>query len=242
MSEFKKVVSRRARAEQLPLALAYPPSSGRDDLLVSKRMEAAVALIDSWPAWPSPVVIITGPEGSGKSHLAAIWREASGAVDIDAREGSNSSLSATTNPVIFEDADRSDYSETELFHVINSVRQNGTTLLMTARTWPLAWPVSLADLRSRLRAATMIEIGEVDEEHLTQLVVKLFADRQLHVDDKIVSYIIPRIERSFSAAQEAVDRIDRLALSRRSKVSRSLAADALAEMATQSPQEDALSQ
>jgi ATPase involved in DNA replication initiation len=242
MSELKKVASRRRKAEQLPLALAYPSSTGRDDLLVSKRMEAAVALVDSWPDWPSPVVIITGPAGSGKSHLASIWREMSGAVDIDAREGSNSSLIAATSPVLLEDADRADYSETELFHVINSVRQNGTALLMTARDWPFAWPVSLADLKSRLRAATMIEIGEADDEHLTQLVVKLFADRQLHVDDKIVSYIIPRIERSFSAAQEVVDRIDRLALSRRAKVSRSLAADALAEMAAQSPQEDALSQ
>ncbi|MCL6706785.1 DnaA regulatory inactivator HdaA [Pseudomonas sp. R2.Fl] len=242
MSELKKVASRRPRAEQLPLALAYPSSTGRDDLLVSERMEAAVALIDSWPAWPSPVVIITGPAGSGKSHLAAIWRETSGAVDIDAREGSNSSLTAATSPVLLEDADRADYSETELFHVINSVRQNGTALLMTARTWPLAWPVSLADLRSRLRAATMIEIGEADEEHLTQLVVKLFADRQLHVDDKIVGYIIPRIERSFSAAQEVVERIDRLALSRRAKVSRTLAAEVIEEILAQSSQEDRLSQ
>ncbi|MBO3759731.1 hypothetical protein J5J10_10535 [Ciceribacter sp. L1K23] len=242
MSELKKLASRRRKAEQLPLALAYPPSSGRDDLLVSERMEAAVGLIDRWPDWPSPVVIITGPPSSGKSHLAAIWRDASGATDIDARENGQASLIAAAGPVILEDADRREFSETELFHVINSVRQNSTSLLMTARTWPLAWPVSLPDLKSRLRAATMIEIGEPDEEHLSQLIVKLFADRQLHVDDKIVAYIMTRIERSFSAAQMVVENIDRLALSRRAKVSKSLAGEAIEGILAQSSQQDELSQ
>ena len=56
-------------AEQLPLEFQHVPSSGRDDLLVSDPLSAAISVVDSWPNWPSPVVILAGPIGSGKTHL-----------------------------------------------------------------------------------------------------------------------------------------------------------------------------
>ena len=235
MNDNKKSAARRG-PEQLPLAFAYRASSGRDDLLINARMETAVGLIDSWPDWPSPLVIVTGPAGSGKSHLAAVWREASSAVDIVPESGSGASLAAASRPVIFEDVDRTAFSETELFHVINSVRQNGSAMLMTARTWPATWGIELADLKSRLRAATMVEIGEPDEDLLAQLIVKLFADRQLHVDDRLVGYIVQRIERSFEAAQAVVERIDRMALARRARVTRALAGEAIGELGFSTPE------
>ncbi|NKN38043.1 hypothetical protein HFC70_16950 [Agrobacterium sp. a22-2] len=227
MSDIKKVVAERETGEQLPLVFSHAAASGRDDLLVSDRLAAAVAIIDSWPHWPSPVVILTGPAGSGKSHLAEIWRQLSGARDIRPVEGGQAALEAARGPVLFEDADRDGFDEVELFHVINSVRENGRSLLITSRSWPLSWPVALPDLRSRLKAATMVEIGEPDEELLSQVIVKLFSDRQLNIDDKIAGYIVQRMERSLAAAQDIVDRIDRLALSRRTKITRSLAAEVL---------------
>lgn len=230
MREMKKVATRRRTAEQLPLAFDHGTASGREDLLVSDRLAAAVALIDSWPQWPSPVVILAGPAGSGKSHLAEIWREQSGAAAIQPVAGGSAAEVASAGPVLFEDADSAGFDEVELFHVINSVREHGTSLLMTSRTWPLSWPVVLPDLRSRLKAATMVEIGSPDEALLSQVIVKLFADRQLNIDDKIVDYIVQRMERSCSAAQEVVDRIDRLALSRRTKITRALAAEVLGEL------------
>ena len=230
MSEFKKVETKLKAGEQLPLVFGHTAATGRDDLLVSERLAAAVAIIDSWPSWPSPVVILAGPAGSGKSHLAQIWRQQSGAVDIHPVSGSQAARSAAAGAVLFEDADREGFDEVELFHVINSVRENGTSLLMTSRSWPLSWPVALPDLRSRLKAATMVEIGSPDEALLSQLITKLFADRQLNIDDKIVGYIVQRMERSFAAAQEIVERVDRLALSRRSRISRSLVSDVLNEL------------
>src|SRR5688572_11921733 len=77
------------KSEQLPLVFKHEPQRGRDDLMISERLKAAVSVIDSWPRWPSPVVILAGPVGSGKSHLAAIWRESSGAADVHPVEASD---------------------------------------------------------------------------------------------------------------------------------------------------------
>ena len=214
-------------SEQLPLVFEHQPQTGRDDLLVSGRLKAAVTIIDSWPRWPSPVVILAGPVGSGKSHLAAIWREASAAVPIHPIDGGDAADVAARHPVLFEDADRRGFDDRALFHVINSVRENGTGLLITSRLWPASWPVELADLRSRLKAATVVEIGEPDDELLAQVLVKLLADRQLTIDDRLVGYIVARMERSLAAAQEIVDRLDRLALSRGTRISRPLALEVL---------------
>ncbi len=230
MSDSIKVAGRRKDGEQLPLIFQHPPASGRDDLLVSDRLAQAVAIVDAWPHWPAPVVILTGPQGSGKSHLAEIWRQQSAARDIMPSSGSDAALIAAQSPVLFEDADRAGFDEVELFHVINSVRQNGQSLLITSRTWPLSWPVQLPDLRSRLKAATLVEIGEPDEILLSQVIVKLFADRQLSIDDRLVDYIVQRMERSLATAQDVVERLDQLALARRCKLSRALATEVLDEL------------
>ena len=230
MTDAKNADLRRKAAEQLPLAFTHDPANGRDDLLVADPLSAAVRIIDSWPHWPSPVVILAGPVGSGKSHLASIWTERCGAVHIHPVSGSDAAVAAANGPVIFEDVDRLGFDDTELFHVINSVRENGTSLLMTSRLWPMSWPVTLPDLRSRLKAATVVEIGEPDEELLSQVIVKLFADRQLYIDDKLVLYIVNRMERSLNAAQLIVDRLDRLALGRGTRITRLLAAEVLNEL------------
>ncbi|MGN6777825.1 DnaA regulatory inactivator HdaA [Rhizobium sp.] len=230
MTDAKNADLRRKAAEQLPLAFTHDPANGRDDLLVADPLSAAVRIVDSWPHWPSPVVILAGPVGSGKSHLASIWTERCGAVHIHPVAGSDAAVAAANGPVIFEDVDRLGFDDTELFHVINSVRENGTSLLMTSRLWPMSWPVTLPDLRSRLKAATVVEIGEPDEELLSQVIVKLFADRQLYIDDKLVLYIVNRMERSLNAAQLIVDRLDRLALARGTRITRLLAAEVLNEL------------
>ncbi|EJC78722.1 ATPase involved in DNA replication initiation [Rhizobium leguminosarum bv. trifolii WSM2297] len=235
MNDVKNADPKRKAGEQLPLVFSHDAASGRDDLLISERLAAAVSIVDAWPAWPSPVVVLAGPVGSGKSHLARIWRELSGAVDIHPELGSDAAIVAAAGPVLFEDADRRGFDDNALFHVINSVRENGTNLLITSRLWPISWPVLLPDLRSRLKAATVVEIGEPDEALLSQVIVKLFADRQLYIDDKLVLYIVNRMERSLNAAQTIVERLDRLALSRGAKITRALAAEVLNELGNSEP-------
>ncbi len=229
MTEPKTARSRLA--EQLPLALGHQAQSGRDDLLISDPLSAAVTIVDQWPQWPSPVVIIVGPSGSGKSHLAGIWQAKAKAQPILPLTGSDAARLAAHGPVMFEDADRAVFDDAELFHAINAVRQHKTQMLITARAWPLSWPVGLEDLKSRLKAATIVEIGEPDDALLGQVLIKLFADRQLMVDDRLVDYIVHRMERSLNAAMTVVEQMDRIALARGKKVSRAIAAEVLDDFA-----------
>lgn len=218
------------KPQQLPLAFGHEPASGRDDLVISDPVSAAAGIIDRWPDWPSPVVIIVGPAGSGKSHLASVWQRKSGAQPIFDGGPADPVRLAGQYAVLFEDADRLPLDETALFHVINQVRSAGTSLLITARGWPLTWGVTLPDLLSRLKAATLVEIGAPDDLLLTQVLFKLFADRQLLVDEKLIAYIVSRMERSLEAAQGIVERLDRLALARGARVGRALAGEVLNEM------------
>ncbi len=215
------------RDDQLPLPLGHAPQISRDDLLVSPSLEAAVAIVDGWPQWPSPVVVLVGPPGSGKSHLAAIWAGTSGATAIDLQAGSGAPDIAAHGPVLFEDADRRGFDETTLFHVINSVRQNGTYLLLTARSRPAAWGVVLPDLASRLKAVTVVETSAPDDDLLGQVLMKLFADRQLFPDERLIAYLVARMERSLESAHRVVEEMDRLALARHTRIHRSLAAEVL---------------
>jgi len=216
---------------QLPLEFDHDPASGRDDLIVSDRLNAAVAIVDRWPDWPSPVVVLAGPTGSGKSHLASIWAERVGATRVSIDKPDPMVLELAANgPVLIEDIDHTGFDETALFHLINAVREHNSAVLITSRLWPAGWHVRLPDLVSRLKAATVVEIAEPDEELLAKVMVKLFSDRQLVVDDKIIAWLVARMERSLAAARIVVTRLDQLALARGTKITRALAAEVLAEM------------
>lgn len=217
----------RPPVRQLPLSFHHDPASARDDLIVSDRLSAAISIVDRWPDWPSPVVVLTGPAGSGKSHLTAIWARKAGAEPITLHDDA-AIVAASAGPVYCEDIDRAGFDETRLFHVINAVRSEKTALLLTSRLWPAAWTVTLPDLASRLKAATVVEIGEPDDALLTQVLVKLFADRQLTIDSRVAAFLVSRMERSLAAAQLVVDRIDHLALARGTRITRALAGEALA--------------
>ena len=216
---------------QLPLDLAHDEAKSRDDLVVGPSNAQAVALVDRWPDWPAPVAILAGPAGSGKSHLAHVWQEASGAAAFaPGRLGREAIEAAGRGPVLIDDADAGTLDEAGLFHLVNAVRQAGTSLLMTARRFPAAWGVALPDLASRLRAAATVEIHEPDDMLLAAVTTKLFADRQIEVEPHVVQFLVRRIERSLSSAIEAVARLDRIALERKSRITRALAAQVVAAM------------
>jgi chromosomal replication initiation ATPase DnaA len=218
-----------ALPRQLSLALGHRESFDRADFLSGHGNETALALIDRWTEWPARAVALTGPEGSGKSHLAAIWAKAAGARVIagHALDAASVPQALVTGALAVEDADRCDLDEAALFHLLNLAREQSAYVLITARHPPASWPTRLPDLASRLRALPVATLDPPDDALLAAVLVKLFADRQLAVDERLIEFLVHRIERSFAAAQAAVAELDSEALRLKRPVNRTLAAEIL---------------
>ena len=219
-------------ARQLLLRWPHRAAMTRADFLVGAANARAIELVDSWPAWPAPAVLLAGPAGSGKTHIVEIWREASGAAVIDAAGLDDNAVAplVAVGAVAVENLHVGPIDEAALFHLLNLAAERKTPVLMTSRLSASALPVQLPDLASRLRAARPVELSEPDDELLRALLVKLFADRQLVVGGAIVDYIALRMERSLEAANALVDDLDREALAAGGAVTRKLAAAALARV------------
>ena len=214
---------------QLALALGHAESFAREDFLSGSSNARALALMDAWPDWPSRTMILTGPEGSGKSHLAAIWALRAGARCIAARALDLAAVptALATGALVVEDLAAGAYDERALFHLLNLAREEDAFILLTARSAP-GMP-AIADLGSRLRALPVVTLAAPDDGLLRAVLVKLFADRQLAVDAGTVTYLATRIERTFAAARAVVARLDDEAMRRQRPLTRALAAEVLRE-------------
>ena len=219
----------RVQPRQLAFALPHAESFTRDDFLEGPANAAGLALIDSWPDWPNRIMLLVGPEGSGKSHLAAIWAEQSGARGISAHALTATAVpgALATGALVLEDLKSSDVDERALFHLLNLAREDGAFVLITARTPPVAFQIELRDLRSRLRALPTVSLLPPDDHLFRALIVKFCADRQLAIDETVVAYLTNRIERSYAAVRRVVELLDAEALRLGRPVTRALAAEVL---------------
>ena len=212
---------------QLTLELGHTPSHDEADFLVGEGNELAYGRILAFPHWPDPVTLLVGPAKSGKSHLARIFADRSGAryagmddLEALAREGG-------TVPLIVEDVDRLGYDEAGLFHLLNQSMREQRPILLTAREDIANWPLATDDVRSRARRTTAYSLELTDDIQLSQMFVKLFGDRQIKVDPRIIAYLVARMERSAEEVVILADLMDRLALAKGTAITRSIAADAL---------------
>jgi len=222
-------MSVRTSPRQLALALDHTESFAREDFLTGPSNAQALALIESWPDWPGRAVVLAGPEGAGKSHLAAIWAAEAGARFLAARSLTETDLPAAlaTGALVVEDIAEGAFEERALFHLINLAREEAAFLLLTARTRPAGWSTAVRDLGSRLKALPVVAVEAPDDALLRAVVVKLFADRQLAVEESLIGFVVNRIERSFAAARTVVAELDREAMRQQRALTRVLAAELL---------------
>lgn len=214
---------------QIPFDIPVRQAFDAEDYLVTSSNREAVCWIDLWPKWSDVhCSILYGEKGCGKTHLTHVWQQKSNAHCVTLEDLDLRSLGEEATCLIIEDVDESLGSQAlqeKLFHLYNWQKQYDGFLLMTARQHPKQWNLSLADLTSRMMASISIEIGLPDDELLEAVIVKQFMDRQILVPQEVVKYILPRIERSFEAAQEIVNKVDNLALIRKRKITVPLVRD-----------------
>ncbi len=216
---------------QLAFDLSLPSRYAREDLLVGAANRKAVELLDAWPNWPGNLVVLSGPAGSGKTHLTHMWSAMADAEIVPAANLAAETLAAVDGyNVAVENVDTADLDEEALFHLLNQVRLSGAYCMMTARSPPAAWPVQLPDLASRVRAAASVELTEPDDQLLGLVLHKLCADRQIVLSQGTADYLVARMERSLEAANLLVKLIDGLSLSQARPVTKPLAAKALSLM------------
>jgi len=197
------------------------------DFFVSEANAAAYVLVTHPDSWPERKLVLIGPESSGKSHLARVFATQSGALVIPA-DALTEDMQHPDTPVVIEDADRlPKQAEEPLFHLHNHLAQAGLPLLLTAHSAPANWPITLPDLASRMQATTPTHIGDPDDDLLTAVIMKLFADRQINTSPALPGYLAARIERSFKAAADVVDQLDQIALRDKRKVNERLAGEVL---------------
>lgn len=215
-----------------PLPLDHPrnPGLSRDDFMVAPCNAVALAMLDGWRTWPLRKLVLTGPAGSGKTHLAHIW-----AADVDARMIAAQDLDTAdipalgSGPLVVEDADdiATPEGENALFHLHNIMQAEGHPLLLTGARAIAGWPLTLPDLRSRLQQAQSAVVEAPDDALLSMLLVKLFSERQLHVAPQVIDYLTRRMDRSFDGARTIVAALDEASLAERRAITVRLAAAVL---------------
>lgn len=216
---------------QLILDLPPEPRLTRADFCVALSNRLALAAIDDWRAWPSRKMLLVGPQGAGKSHLAQIFAADTGAVLIFAENLATADIASLGlhGAVAVEDAEtlagNSD-AEAGLFHLHNLLAATGT-LLITAKTTPRDWGMALPDLISRMQATPLTRLNSPDDGLLSAVLAKLFSDRQLAVPANLIPYLIARMDRSIAAARILVATLDARALSQHRPITRALAGEVL---------------
>lgn len=217
--------------EQLGFDLPSKPALGRADFLVAPSNAVAVAMIENWQSWSGGKLVLAGPDGSGKTHLAHAWAAMSDAQVIPATTLATADVPTLSQGcVAVEDVpqiagDRN--AETALFHLHNLTIAEGNALLLTGRGEPHHWALDLPDLASRIAATQTATLDAPDDALLAAVLVKLFSDRQIMPKADVIPYLLKRIERSFAAAQATVALLDAASLAQQRALTRNFAATTL---------------
>ena len=224
------MINNNKKNVQLSLNLKKKGIYEEDDFLVSSSNKEAYKLVNSWPEWRSRKIIIFGDSGTGKTHLSKIWQKNTSAIILNLNQLKKikfESFFKKKNIFIIENI--SDFFdkinkkeknnlEKQLLHFYNLIEEKKGYLLLTSLIAPKLWKISLPDLKSRILSSIAVKIKKPNDQLLSSVLVKLFVDKQILIDKKIIKFIVYRSERSFANLENIVNKIDKQSLITKKKI------------------------
>jgi len=205
----------------LPLPVP-PPRYERDDFVIAPSNETAWRAGHAWLASDEQALIIHGPPGAGKTHLAHILAGRTG-VFADWRGGD---FGVGRDAIVVLDNLPADQPKL-LMSAFEDAMSVAARVILVGEGAPASWAQTLKDLRTRLLATPYAALNEPDEALLRTVMAKSFDERQLGVEAKIIEYVAPRIPLSFAAAHQFVAIADYLCASQKRSINVALARDIL---------------
>ena len=203
-----------------------------NDFYVSNKNELAYKMIKKWPEWPTQVVYIYGSEKCGKSLVCKLWKDISRGIYINKNNflekliAQNDLTYIQNHNWIIDDVDyiisfEDNKYEEKILNLINIIKTNGkNNILMTSRKMPRFLDSSLKDLISRISSATVIEMRDPDEILLKKIIEKYLKERNIHINNESLDYLINRIERSYTSALKFAKQIDIMSLEKKTKINK----------------------
>ncbi|MEM1004074.1 MAG: chromosomal replication initiator DnaA [Pseudomonadota bacterium] len=228
-------------ARQLSFDLPAKTALERDDFFVSPANALAVAMLSA-TTWPGNKMVLTGPTGSGKTHLAHVWAAQTGGRIVEATDLRKADVpKLVQSPVAVENVPmivNLPAQQDALFHLHNLTLAEGHALLMTGRPPPNLWHLPLDDLQSRVEGAQHAALEPPDDALLGAVLAKLFVDRQLNPAPDVMAYLVKHMDRRFETAADIVAQLDQVALAEKRDITRALAVRILKTTTAENESED----
>ena len=201
-----------------------------DDFYVSKSNKHVLDFINQWPNWQKNFFNLSGERSSGKTHLMNIFIEKFKGIKFEAQLFDNKDLRKIKiyQNIILENLD-TNINEQLIYTLINTIEQDNKYLIITSLKPIVDLDFKLKDLQSRTSNFILQTFEKPDDNLMFALILKNLSDRQIFLDEKLINYIVKRIERSYSNIFDFIYKIDEMSLKKKKSINLKIIKEALGE-------------
>ena len=210
------------------LKFDYEQNFKDQDFYVSNSNEHSFSLLNSWPNWNKKFINLIGEKFSGKSHLINIFLAKNKGIKINSDDISNDFLQKIKiyENIVVEDLTEK-IDENLLFTLINIIDQDNKFLLVTSTKPIVDFKFKLKDLNSRSNNFILSKIDKPSDDLIYALILKNLSDRQISIDQKLIEFIIKRIDRTYGKISDFIYKIDEISLKRKKPIDFKIIKEAL---------------
>ena len=216
--------------KQQIIKFEYDENFKKEDYYISKNNKYIFDLLMQWPKWNKNFLNISGEKFSGKTHLMNIFINKFQGIKLEAGSLDNEKITEIkfNQNIILENLDE-EVDENLVYSLINSIELDNKYLIVTSCKSIVDINFKLIDLRSRTKNFLLYNIPKPDDELIFALLLKNFSDRQISIDEKLINYIIKRIDRSYGKIFDFIYKIDEMSLKKKKSIDIKIIKEVLGE-------------